>query len=163
MINYEALEFYDNGHLRICSICLRLAVSSLKGIQYLQIGPTGKRADTNENNMLKKFCLYGFVRWTKCIWCAIKNIYLLVYKLFEIAVEWIPAIKNKTVIIFVSKYHLHCCNYWSENNNYSVYLYLGYRGCHLSLLFKLYSFFSLALFSPGIHNVREKNLTKICF
>ena len=117
MINYEALEFYDNGHLRICSICLRLAVSSLNGVQYLQIGPTGKRADTNENNMLKKFCPYGFVRWTKCIWCAIENIYLLVYKLFEIVAEGIPAIKNKTVIIFSSKYHLHCCNYWSENNN----------------------------------------------
>ena len=35
---------------------------------------------------------------------------------------------------------------------------LGYCAPHLSLLFKLNSFFSLVLFSPGIHNGREKKL-----
>ena len=33
--------------------------------------------------------------------------YLLVYKLFELAVEWNPAIRNKTETILISKNHLH--------------------------------------------------------
>ena len=41
------------------------------------------------------FYLYGFVRWTRCIWWALENNYLLVYKLSECAVEWIPTIRNK--------------------------------------------------------------------
>ena len=42
----------------------------------------------------------------------------------------------------------------------SVYsVYLGYCAPHLISLFSLNSFFSLALFSPGIHNWREKKLT----
>ena len=75
--------FYDNEHLHICSICLRLAVSSLTEIQYLQIEPGGKGTHTDESMMLKMFYLYGFIRWTKCIRWTIENSYLLVYKLFE--------------------------------------------------------------------------------
>ena len=40
---------------------------------------------------------------------------------------------------------------------YSVQL--EYCAPRLSMLFKLNSFFRLALFSPGIQNGREKNLT----
>ena len=40
---------------------------------------------------------------------------------------------------------------------YSVFL--GYCTPHISLLLKLNSFFSLALFYLGIHNGKEKNLT----
>ena len=47
--------------------------------------------------------LYGFVRWTNCIWWAIENNYLLVYILFEFAIEWIPAIRNKTELSSVQK------------------------------------------------------------
>ena len=50
--------------------------------------------------------MYGFVRWTKCIWWATGNNYLFVYKLFGFALEWIPAIRNKTEIIFSSKYDI---------------------------------------------------------
>ena len=38
-------------------------------------------------------------------------------------------------------------------------MYLGYCALHLTLLFKLNSFFSLGLLSPGIHNGRGKKLT----
>ena len=61
-------------------------MSALKEIQYLQIEASGKETHSNENEMPKLFCLYGLVRWTKCIWCATENTYLLVYKLFEFAV-----------------------------------------------------------------------------
>ena len=53
--------------------------------------------------MLKMFYLYGFVRWAKCIWWAIENNYVFVYKLFEFAVEWIPAIKKKQKLSSVQK------------------------------------------------------------
>ena len=49
------------------------------------------------------FYLYGFVRWTKYIWRAIENSYLLVYKLFEFAVEWIHEIRNKVKLSPVQK------------------------------------------------------------
>ena len=49
------------------------------------------------------FYLYGFVRWTKYIWWAIENSYLLVYKLFEFAVEWIHEIRNKAKLSPVQK------------------------------------------------------------
>ena len=43
------------------------------------------------------------------------------------------------------------------------FVYLRYCATHLSLQFKLNSFFSLALFSPGIHKGREKSQpTIIC-
>ena len=79
--------FYHNAQLQICSICLRLVISSLKEIQYFQSEPGGKGTYTNKSMMLKMFYLYGFFRWTKCIWCTIENNYFLFYKLFEFAVE----------------------------------------------------------------------------
>ena len=91
-------------------ICLRLDVSSLTEIQYLQIDPSEKGTHTNKIMMLEMFYLYGFVRWTKCIWWAIENNYLLVYKFFVFAVEWIPVIRNKADIIFSLKNHLHYLN-----------------------------------------------------
>ena len=54
--------FCDNAHLHICSICLRLDVSLLTEIQYLQIEPSEKETHTNESIMLKMFYLYGFFR-----------------------------------------------------------------------------------------------------
>ena len=95
--------FYDSAYLHICSICVRLDVSSVTEIQYLQNEPSGKGTHTNKSIMLKMFCVHRFVRWTKCIWWAIKNTYLLVWKLFEFAVEWIPAIKNKAEINLLFK------------------------------------------------------------
>ena len=42
-------------------------------------------------------------------------------------------------------------------------IYLGYCAPHVSLQFKLNSFFSCAPFSPGIHNGRErKKLSNSC-
>ena len=38
----KAPGFYENAHLHICLICLRHYVSSLTGIQYLQIEPSVK-------------------------------------------------------------------------------------------------------------------------
>ena len=58
----KALDFYDNAHLHICLICLRLAVSSLSKIQYLQIEPNEKGTHTNESMMFKMFYLCGFFR-----------------------------------------------------------------------------------------------------
>ena len=49
--------FYDNAHLHICSICLRLDVSWLTEIQYLQIELSEKGAHANESMMLKFFYL----------------------------------------------------------------------------------------------------------
>ena len=37
--------------------------------------------------MLKMFYMREFVRWTKCIWWAIENHYLHVYKFFEFVVN----------------------------------------------------------------------------
>ena len=45
--------FYNDAYLHICSIGLRLAVSSVTEIQYLQIEPSEKRSHTNESMMLK--------------------------------------------------------------------------------------------------------------
>ena len=92
----------------ICSICLKLDVSSLIEIQYSQIEPSEKRTHTNESMMLKMFYLYGFVRWTKCIWSAIENDYLFIYQLFEFVVEWIPLIRYKAEIYSVKK--ITCIN-----------------------------------------------------
>ena len=44
--------FYENAHLHICSICLRLVVTSLTEIQYLQIESGGKGTHTNVSIML---------------------------------------------------------------------------------------------------------------
>ena len=54
--------FYNDAYLHICSICLRLDVSLLPEIQYLQIEPSGKETHTNESMMPKIFYLYGLVR-----------------------------------------------------------------------------------------------------
>ena len=104
--------FYDNAHLLICSISLKLDVSSLTEIQYLQIETNEKGTHANENMMLKMFYLYGFLRWTKYIWWAIENNYLLTYKLFEFGIEWIPETGNKAEVISSLKNPLHYCNCW---------------------------------------------------
>ena len=75
-------------------------MSSLTEIQYLQTEPSEQGTHTNGSMMLKMFYLYGFGRWTKGIWWAIENNYLLIYKRFEFAVEWILAIRDKAEIIF---------------------------------------------------------------
>ena len=80
---------------------------SLTEIQFFQIEANEKRTHTNKSMMLKMFYLCGFVRWTKCIWWAIENNYLLVCKHFEFVIEWIPAIRNKAEVILSSKNHLH--------------------------------------------------------
>ena len=85
-----------------------------------------------------------------------KNNYLLFCKLFQFGAEWIPTIKNKPEIIFSLKNHLHYCNSWQEN---VCFVYLEYCASHPRLLFTLNSFVSLALFSPGIHNSKEKKPT----
>ena len=54
--------FYNNTYLHICSICLRLDVSSLSEIQYLQTEPSEKETHINKRVMLKMFYLYGLVR-----------------------------------------------------------------------------------------------------
>ena len=109
--------------------------------------------------MLEMFYLYGFFRWTKCIWWALENNYFLVYKLFQLTVEWLPTIRVKAEIIFSSKNHLHYCNSRSENDKRILRLW-GIVLSHLNLL--LNSFCRLALFSSGIHNGREKKLIIIC-
>ena len=98
--------------------------------------------------------MYEFVRLTKHIWCTRENNYLLVYKLFEFPVKLISAIRNNVKIIFRSKNHFHYYNCWWKTK-----VYLRYYVAHLSLLFKLNSFFSLAQYSPGINNRREKKMT----
>ena len=132
--------------MHICSICLRLDVSLLTEIYYLQIEPCEKGTHSNETIILKRFYLYEIVIWTECIWWALENNYFLVYKLFEFATEWIPTIRNKAGIIFCSKSYLHYC-------------ILVYYAAHFNLLFILSSFFRVALFSYGIHNERKKKLT----
>ena len=87
MVNLETPGFYDNAHLQICSICLKLNVSSLTKNQYLLLEPSEKEMHTNNSIALNIFCLYKFVIWTRCIWWAKENNYLLVYKLFEFVVE----------------------------------------------------------------------------
>ena len=77
-----------------------LDAASLTEIQYLHIAPSEKGTYTNERMMLKS------------TWWAIENIYLLVFKLFEFSVEWIPAIRYKVEIIFSSKYHLGYLQLW---------------------------------------------------
>ena len=52
--------FYDNAYLHICSICLRLDVSSLTEIQYLQIEQSEKATHTNESTMIIIFYLTGW-------------------------------------------------------------------------------------------------------
>ena len=103
MVNYKTPGFYNNVHLHICSIFLRLVVSLITEIHYLQIEPGGKGTHVNESMMLKMFYLYEFVRWAKCIWWTIVNNYFLVYKLFELAVEWIPLIRIKKKLFLAHK------------------------------------------------------------
>ena len=134
--------------------CLRLDVYSLTKIQYLQIEPSTKGTHISESMMLKMFYLYGFIRWTKCIWWAIKNNYLLIYQ------------------ILVRSWMNSCSQKWSRNYlqlekslalmKLSIKKYLVYSvycARPLGLLFKLSSFFNLALFSQWIHNVKQKKLT----
>ena len=46
----------------MCSICLRLVVSSLTEIQYLDIDPSRKGTHPSESMMVKMFYVDGFVR-----------------------------------------------------------------------------------------------------
>ena len=62
MLNYKTSGFYDNAHLPLCSICLRLDVPSLTEIQYLQIELSEKRTNTNESMMFEMFYVCRFVR-----------------------------------------------------------------------------------------------------
>ena len=80
------------------------------------IKPRGKGTHTNEIMMVKMFYLYWFARWTNSIWWAIENNYLHVNIVFEFAVVWIRAIRNKVEIIFSSKNHLHYCSCWYGNS-----------------------------------------------
>ena len=73
MVNHKSIWFYT--HLHICSTCLRLHVSSLTKIHYLQIKPSERGTHNNRTMMLN---LYGFVRWTRCIWWAIEDNYMFV-------------------------------------------------------------------------------------
>ena len=101
--------------MHIFSICLRLYVSSLSKIQDLQIEWSEKGKHTNESMTLKMFYLCGFVWWTKCIWWAIENNYLLVYKLFYFAVELIPVIRNKSLTFLqflIRKKWMHSVYLW---------------------------------------------------
>ena len=47
--------------------------------------------------------MYRFTKWTKCVWWAIENNYLLIYELFEFAVEWLPATERKQKLRSVQK------------------------------------------------------------
>ena len=69
----KLLIFYNNARLHICSIRLRLDLSSLTKNQYLQTEPSENGMYTDESMMLKISYLYGFVRWTKCIWWAVEK------------------------------------------------------------------------------------------
>ena len=58
MVNHKNTWFLPYAHLHICSTCLRLDVSSMTEIHYLQIEPSKNGADTNESMVLKMFYLY---------------------------------------------------------------------------------------------------------
>ena len=92
------------------------------------------------------------------MWWAVESNYFIVYKLFEFAVQWIPAVRNKAEITFGSKNHLNYCDSLLVNSKVDS-LYMWYCAPHLSPLFKLNSFFSLAPYSLGIHNRKQKNYT----
>ena len=68
----KALDF-KNANLQICSICLRLGGTSLTKIQHLHIEPSETQTHTKWSMMLKMIYLYGFVRWTKCIWWTLEK------------------------------------------------------------------------------------------
>ena len=69
--------------------------------------------------MLGMFFLFGFARWTKCIWWAVENNYLNIYKLFEFAVEWIPAIRNKPKLSWFQK--ISCITAITDKKMISVF------------------------------------------
>ena len=73
--------------------------------------------------MLKMFYLCGFVRWTKCIWWAIENYYLLVYLLFEFAAEWFRAVRNKAELSPVLK--ITCITAIADKKIISVFCVSG--------------------------------------
>ena len=100
-------SLYDNAHLHSS-----LTEIIMQKFSICRLASSGKRKIFLQSMMLKTFYLYGFARWTKCIWWAIENNYLLVNKLLEFAVEWIPAIRNKAEINFSSKNCLYYCNCW---------------------------------------------------
>lgn len=72
---------------QIFSTSVRLPVSLLTE----EVEQSEKGKYTNESMFLSMFYLKRFFRWTKSNWWAIEK-YLFVYKLSEIADEWIFAI-----------------------------------------------------------------------
>ena len=109
----------------------------LNRIQYLQTEPSEKVAHLNESMMLKMFYLYGFVRWTKCIWWTGENNYLLDYMLFEFAVEWIPATRIKQKYSSIQK--TTCTTTIGDKKIISLFCVSGVLSS-LPLLFRLNSF-----------------------
>ena len=79
--------------------------------------------------------------------------YLLVYELFEFAVEWITTIRNNAEIIFSSKNYLHYC----------ITCIICITTCWVVLcsppqsVVSINSFFSFVLFSPDIHRKEKKS------
>ena len=139
-----------NLYLHIYSISLRLDVSSLTKIQHFQL-----RQSEREHIPMKIWHLKCFIhKDSSDDQSAFDGL-----KFFEFAVAWISAIKNKTEIIFNSNNYFYKC---IANKKREVhYMSLGYCAPHLSLVFKLNSFFSLALFSLCIHHVRQNSHAKI--
>ena len=79
------------------------------------------------------------------------------YKLFEFVVEWIPAIRNKAELFSVQK--ITFITAIAEKKIISVFcvsegIVLATSVCGSS---QIPVFFSLTLFSHGIHNRREKS------
>ena len=112
----KQLSFYDIAHFHICSICFLFEDSLCLYYQKLSICRLNQVE--REHIPMKVWCL-------KCFVCTDSsdeqnsfdghyygNNYLFVYKLFEFAVRWIPAVRNKAEIIFSLKNHLHYCNCW---------------------------------------------------
>ena len=72
--------------------------------------------------MLKMFCLYGFV-------CFIYEYgYGIVYKLFESAAEWTPAIRNKADLSSVQK--ITCVTAAADKEIVSIFCLSGVLSHH---------------------------------
>ena len=103
--------FYNTVHFHICSICVKLVVSSLTETQYLPTKASGKKKNNSKTLMLKtKFLSIRICHMNKVHLVGYRKKNFLVYKILGVAVEWIPSIRNKAEIIFSSKNNLHYCN-----------------------------------------------------
>ena len=92
--------------------------------------------------------IYLFIYYYKLIICWF--ISFLSYQLSEFLQS---EIKQK----LSSVQKITCVTAIADKEIISIFCVSGYFAPHLSLLFKLNSFFSVALFSLGIHNGREKS------